>query len=311
MGKFVVVILIFIIVFFSVMIFYRSMPSEPVEMKAGEIIPEYIELINYGAVPVFAENLRFNHNVISYFIEDECLGVRRNAMVEAFALFAEEMGIISFYEVSGDADINVGCSNDYIPLGENLFAAGEGGPSRIINTSNFKTIEKGKISLYDDPRCDYPVVEVHELCHVFGFDHSLDPKNIMFNVSNCDQRFSNDMIKLIDDLYSIEPLADALIKDVTSVITGKYLDFNITIFNEGMIGIDDINLAIVVDDVVVQIMEIGEIGIGYGRTLKATNVELPSRNVEVIDFVVDKYDDVRELDEGNNEVTMVVKADNI
>jgi len=174
-GKIIGVVLVLAILVFSLGFFYQSFPREAVELKVSEIIPEPIELIDYGAVPVFAENLRFNHNKISYFIEADCAGPRREAMVSAFALFSSEMGIISFYEVSVDADIDVGCSDDYIPLGEHLFAAGEGGPSRIINTSNFKTIEKGKISLYDDPRCDKPVVEIHELCHVFGFDHSSDP----------------------------------------------------------------------------------------------------------------------------------------
>lgn len=303
-GKIIVVMVVLAMLVFSLGFFYQSMPKAPVELRAAEIVPETIELIEYGAVPVFTEKLRFNHNRISYFIEADCAGPRREAMVSAFALFAKEMGVISFYEVFADADIDVGCSDDYIPLGESLFAAGEGGPSRIINTSNFKTIEKGKILLYTDSRCDYPIVEVHELCHVFGFDHSLDPSNAMYNTSNCDQRISADMVTLINDLYSIEPLADAVLADVKAVKRGRYLDFNVTVLNEGLIGIDEIELAIVVEDVVVQVMDLGEIGIGYGRTLKATNVKLPSSGIDSIDFVVDRDNDVRELDEGNNEVTM-------
>ena len=297
------VIVVLVMLVFSLGFFYQSLPKEPVELRATEIAPETIELVDYGAVPVFAEKLRFNHNVISYFIEDDCLGVRKDAMIEAFALFAKKT-IVSFYEVDANADIDVGCSDDYIPLGESLFAAGEGGPSRIINTSNFKTIEKGKILLYEDPRCDGPIVELHELCHVFGFDHSADPKNIMYNISNCEQEISDDMVTLINDLYSIEVLADAVLSDVQAVKRGRYLDFNVTVLNEGLIGIDGIDLAIIVGDRVVQVMEMGEIGIGYGRTLKATNVKLPSSGIDSIDFVVDRDNDVRELDEGNNEVTM-------
>jgi len=304
----VVVVLVVAMLVFSLGIFYQSLPRDPVVLKASEVVPNPVEIINYGAVPVFADNLRFNHNRISYFIEDECAGPRREAMVSAFALFAGEMGIISFYEVDGGADIDVGCSDDYIPLGEHLFAAGEGGPSRIINTSVFKTIEKGKISLYTDPRCDDPVVELHELGHVFGFDHSSDPKNIMYNVSDCDRSISADMVELINDLYSIEPLADASMKDVVAVKRGKYLDFNITILNEGLIGIDGIDLTIDADRDIVKVMDIGEIDIGYGRTLRATNVLLPSRNVEVINFIIDEADVVRELNEGNNEVEMIVET---
>ena len=307
-GKIIAVILVLIMIFFSLIFVYQNVPREPVALKMGNVVPETIELIGYGAVPVFSEKLRFNHNIISYFIESECDGVRREAMVEAFVLFANKMKIVSFYEVSADADINVGCSDNYISLGENLFAAGEGGPSIIINTSNFKTIEEGKISLYDDPRCDYPVVELHELGHVFGFDHSSDPNNIMYNTSNCNQRISGDMVKLINDLYSIEPLADASLNNIKAVKRGKYMDFNITVLNDGMLEIDDIALTIVVDGEDVEVMELGEIGIGYGRTLRAENVKLPSMNVDKIKFVVDKDNVVRELNEENNVVEMVVSS---
>jgi len=307
-GKIIAVILVLIMIFFSLIFVYQNVPREPVALKMGNVVPETIELIGYGAVPVFSERLRFNHNIISYFIEGECDGVRREAMVEAFALFANKMRIVSFYEVSADADINVGCSDNYISLGENLFAAGEGGPSIIINTSNFKTIEEGKISLYDDPRCDYPVVELHELGHVFGFDHSSDPNNIMYNTSNCNQRISKDMVKLINDLYSIEPLADASLNNIKAVKRGKYMDFNITVLNDGMLEIDDIALTIVVDGENIEVMELGEIGIGYGRTLRAENVKLPSMNVDKIKFVVDKDNVVRELNEENNVVEMVVSS---
>jgi len=102
-------------------------------------------------------------------------------------------------------------------------------------------------------------------------------------------------------------LSDETIKDVKDVTKGKYFDFNITVLNEGLIGIDGINLTIFVDGEEVQVMELGEIGIGYGRTLKATNVKLPSGGVEKIDFVVDNEDAVREFNEGNNFVSMEMK----
>ena len=305
-GKLIALVVLLAMLVFSVGFFYQSLPGEPVELEVKEIVPEPIEIVDYGAVPVFADNLRFNHKLISYFISDECSDVRRNAMIRAFVSFEDEMGIVSFNEVSSEADIEVGCSDDYIPLGEQLFAAGEGGPSRIINASVFKTIEKGKISLYHDPRCDYPVVEVHELCHVFGFDHSMDPGNIMYNISSCKQRISEDMVKLINGLYSIDPLPDAVITDVAAVKRGRYLDFNVTVLNEGMMEIDSINLSIFANGEFVQDMDFGEIGIGYGRTLRTTGTKLSSRNIKSIDFIVDEANLVEELNEANNAVQMIL-----
>ena len=299
-----------ILLAFSLMFMYQNIPQDPIEMKMDRIFPEQITIIPYGTTPVFVENLRFNHNNISYFIEKECAGVREDAMLEAFNIFENKMDLISFYAVKNktEADINVGCSDNYIELGENLFVAGEGGPSRIVNTSIFKLIEKGKISLYNDPQCNYPVVELHELLHVFGFDHSDNPKSIMYNMSKCDQRITSDMIELIDKLYSIEPLADALISELTAVKKGKYLDFNITILNEGLVGIDAINLAIMVGDKEVYLVDLDELGVGYGRTLKVTNVNLLSRNVEKVDFVLDPENIIREINEENNFIQMSVSV---
>ena len=149
---------------------------------------------------------------------------------------------------------------------------------------------------------------IHELGHVFGFDHSPDPNNIMYNVSDCDQRISEDMVTLIDALYSIEALPDASIGNVDAVKRGKYLDFNITILNEGLIDISDITLSILADGRTVRVVEMGELGIGYGRTLKATNAKLPSRNVDVVEFIVDKNNKVREFNEDNNAVQMTLSS---
>ena len=300
-----VVLLVAFLAMTSFAFLYVGSRGEPVTLKSDNVVREPVEIIDYGATPVFAENMRFNHNIISYFIEADCSFIRRRSMIEAFNLFDEKMGLISFYEVGGDADINVGCSDDYIKLGEDLFAAGEGGPSRIINTSVFKTIEAGKILLYENSRCKNPVVELHELCHVFGFDHSNDPMNIMYNISDCEQEISEDMIELMDALYSIEALPDASISNLSAVKKGRYLSFNVSILNEGLVGIDEIVLSIVVDGDEIQSMNLGEIGIGYGRTLRAENVRLPSSGVEKIDFVVDRAGLVREFNEGNNQVSVV------
>ena len=293
----------------SLALVYQNLPREPIEMRASEIAPEITAIINYGTTPIFAENLRFNHNNISYFIEDECAKVRRDAMIEAFDIFENEMKLISFHEIknSNVADILVGCSDDYIELGERLFVAGEGGPSRIINTSVFKIIEEGKILLYSDPQCDYPVVELHELLHVFGLDHVINPNSIMYNVSKCNQRITPDMIELIDKLYSIEPLADAVIDKLAVVKRGRYLDFNITVLNEGLMGIDSITLTIFADDKEIQVIDLGEIDIGYGRTLRATNIKLPSLNTEKVSFIIDSNNAVRELNEDNNFREMIAE----
>ncbi|MBU2577048.1 MAG: matrixin family metalloprotease [Nanoarchaeota archaeon] len=281
--------------------------KDPIELTSNIENYEPVQVIDYGATPVFSEKLRFNHNKLSFFIDPSCSQKRETSMREAFQIFEDTMGIISFYGMGDDsADIVVECSDTYIELGENLFAAGEGGPTNITNTSNFKTIQKGMIFLYEDQRCDRPVVEIHELGHVLGFDHTSDPTNIMYNISRCDQKISQDMIDLINELYSIKPLPDARISELTAVKRGKYLDFNITVLNEGLLEIGDISLTLLSNDKIIDTISLDGIGIGFGRTLRATNLEMFSSKIDTIDFIIDYEDEVEELDEDNNLVQMTV-----
>lgn len=308
-GK-VIAVLLTILVLLSLFTYVQdNIPKDAVPMVSTISIPETTKIIEYGSTPVFSEKLRFNHNNISYFIEDSCSTVRVSRMKEAFRVFEEKMEIIFFHEILNDrADIIVGCSDEFIDLGNNLFAAGEGGPSEIINTSNFKTIQKGKILLYEDQPCKMPVVEIHELCHVFGFDHSANPLSIMYNTSNCDQKITPDMIELMKELYSIKPLADARISEISAVKRGKYFDFNISVVNEGLVEIDNISLTLLTGDEIIEVISLNDIGIGYGRTLRARDLRLPSSKSEKIDFVVDYESVVEELDEENNIVIVMVAS---
>jgi len=294
-------IFILSLIVFSAILIYQLYPSDPLKLYLKELPQDNPSTIYYGDTPVFMENLRFNHNNISYFIEPSCSVPRKSRMKEAFGIFQSEVEIITFHEaMSKEADIHIGCSDDYIDLGENLFAAGEGGPSRIINTSDFKTIEKGKIALFKESKCEYPVVELHEILHVFGFDHIDNKKSIMNPTAICSQRITEDMVNLLKTLYSIEPLSDIKIRNISAIKKGRYLDFNITVSNEGLIGIDIINLTISTKGKEIEVIPLEDIGIGYIRTLQAKNILLPSRNINTIEFVIDKEGSVRELNEENN-----------
>ena len=303
MKKLLEVILLIGTLVFSGYFLYSNIPHDAVQLEVFEnqMSNEPEPQIEYGNKPVFMENLRFNHKNITYFIEPTCEPNRRNKLREAVEIFEEAMVILTFKEISGrQADIEIGCSNDYIEIGESHFAAGEGGPSLIINTSKFKIIQKGKISLYKESSCEYPVVEIHELSHVFGFDHIANPQGIMNNVSNCEQRITPDMAITIQQLYTIPELPDAEIKELAAIKKGKYLDFNITIGNEGLTNMPGFNLVIVSKEKVIEKFVIEEIEIGHSRILQVSNVKLNSLSNVPIDFHIDYTNQIEELDKEDN-----------
>ena len=289
---------------------YQELPAEPVQLLKFTKDFGKKEIVDYGDTPVFAKNLRFNHKDISYNIDSGCSSEKRKKMLRAFRVFESTFNGISFFKADkATGDILVGCSDEFIDLGSHLFTAGEGGPSKIINAGQFNLIEQGKISLYRKiENCDYPIVELHELLHVFGFDHTQNPKSIMYNVSSCDQRITPDMVEIMDRLYSFEALPDLVMKNLSVIQRGRYLDFNVTILNEGLLESPDFKLSIVIRGREIESFYFDETDVGFGRTIRAVNVRLPSRNVETIKFVIDRFNSIREFDEENNVIQVRAKT---
>jgi hypothetical protein len=309
--KWIGLLLVFLLVAFSALTFQYYLPGEFRELQ---VAPEEFSseeetgFIDYGETPVLYKNLRFNHNNISYSIESVCPEDNKRKMVEGFAELSNVIQIISFYETKNKPDIKVSCSKEDIEIESNLFVAGEGGPTTIINTSMFGVIKQGKILLYEEPRCDYPVVEIHELLHVMGFDHSSNPNNILYNVSDCDQIISQDIIDLMRELYSIEALPDLSMEDLTASTKGRYLDFNISISNTGLVDSEKSSITISSGGEEIHVFELGEVKAGAKGTLKAENVKMFSSKLETIEFTIDKKEEVRELREDNNQITMIVSG---
>ena len=306
-GKIIAVILAFSILAFSIGLLYQNLPGETQFFSIQEEHEQEIIPISYGPTPVFSEKLRFNHNRISFYINPSCSQERKNSMLEAFSIFQNKMGIINFYELeSPNADIIVECPDKIIEVREGYMAAGEGGPSEIIETDLFNVINKGKIFIYDDSRCDYPIVEMHELLHVFGFNHTDNPKSAMYPISDCEQRITSDMVETIQSLYTVVPLTDIYIQNLSATKSGRYLDFNITIKNEGLLDAPPTKLTIFSKGKLIDEIEIEGIKIGAGRTIQIRNMKMFSRNIEEVEFAIDIDNLIRELDRENNYKIMIL-----
>lgn len=309
-GKIILVVFLIVLLGFSSWFLYQNLPGKPehLELVTESGKTETPRVIKYSETPMFYSDMRFNHNDISYFIEPSCSEEREDKMERAFSILHEKIEIISFYpSIKSEADILVGCSEDYLQQSEELFIAGEGGPTSIINTSLYNIILEGKMWLYKEKECAEPIVELHELLHVFGFDHSNDPENIMYNFSSCDQEISQDVINNLILSYSQEALSDLFISEINATKKGRYLDFYVEVRNRGIAETANTSIVLLADNRQIDSFSIEEMDIGEGKRLQVTNLKLPSRSTEKIKFVVDSENLVRELYENNNEIELSVK----
>ena len=230
-------------------------------------------------------------------------------MKKAFFELQNRVQLISFYpeiENPGVADILVGCSEDYISKEENSFIAGEGGPTKIINSSLYNVILNGKILLYKESECDFPIVETHELLHVFGFNHINNPKDIMYNLSSCNQEISQETIDMLNSLYKIETLPDLYVSEINATKKGRYLDFEIEVRNQGLTEAENVGLYVSTDGKKIENFSLGDIELGAGKRIWVTSLKLPSRNVKSVKFIIDRENKIKELRRDNNEITLSV-----
>jgi len=250
----------------------------------------------------FYPNMRFPSTDISYKIED-CPLQRENDMQWAFQILGNET-VLNFYPVTSGEEIIVTCQDAQKTEG-NLFIAGEGGPTNITIAGDFNVIENGKILLMKDSTCQRPNIAIHELLHVLGFDHSKNPKNIMYEISRCDQTIGDDIINLIDNLYSTPSEPDLLFENASASMHGKYLNINFSIRNNGLQDAPEANVKILANGKETENIKIPTTEIGYGRKVSVENIWVKQMNVQNIEFVIE--DNFAELSKDNNQVTFEIK----
>jgi len=250
----------------------------------------------------FYPNMRFTDTNLSYKIE-ECPLKRKNDMEWAFDIMEKET-ILRFYPVEEEQEITITC-DDRNKVEGNLFIAGEGGPTDITVAGDFNIIKSGKILLIKDSDCERPNVAIHELLHVLGFDHSENPKNIMYEISRCDQTIGDDIIDFINEIYSIPSLPDLAFKNASASMYGKYLDINFSIINNGIKDSEESVVKIMADGKEVKEIEIPKIEIGYGRKIYVSNIWIKQISIQNIEFIIEHNS--KELDKINNKVVFEIK----
>ncbi len=250
----------------------------------------------------FHSNMRYPDKRISYKIQD-CPLAKENNMVDAFNILSEKT-VLEFYPVLNSPEISITCDSKN-KFEEGLFIAGEGGPTNITKTSNFNVILNGKILLIKESECKNPNIAIHELLHTLGFDHSSNPNNILYNISECSQIIGQDVLDLINKLYITPSYSDLSFEDVSAFMHGKYLDANISVRNNGLIQSTSGVIKIIVDEETIKEIDIEELDVGYGRTVKLKNLWISKSSMNEINFLIEIKSN--ELNKDNNLVVLKIK----
>jgi len=293
-----ILITIIIILFLSI---YWFIPYDTTEFNTSSNSNFSINASENNTLQ-FYSNMRFPEANISYKIE-RCPLKKENDMQWAFDIIENET-ILNFYQVNYEQEITITCEDTNRFEGD-LFIAGEGGPTNITIAGDFNIIESGKILLIRDSLCERPNVPIHELLHVLGFDHSKNSKNIMFEISKCEQTIGDDIIDFINEIYSIPSQPDLLFENASAFMHGKYLDINFSIRNNGLKSSEESVVKIIVDGKEVKSIDVPSIEIGYGREVYMTNIWIKQISVQNVEFIIEN--DFEELNKINNNVAFEIK----
>lgn len=252
----------------------------------------------------FYDNMRFPDRNISYKVSSFC-SLSKKAETESALDIIENLTILRFYPSESDAEIFVSCQERDDIDSSGLFIAGEGGPTKIIQTDNFNIIYGGEILLVRTSECQTPNIPIHELFHVLGFVHSTNPGNIMYNISKCNQVIGEDIPRRINELYTLDSLPDLSFVDATAFVQNRYADLNLSIKNNGLKDSEKSKIKIYADDQLIKEVDLTPLRVGYGRTISLGNIYSKERNIEIIKVVIES--DFEELDKKNNEVILEIK----
>lgn len=244
-----------------------------------------------STITQFVPNMRFAKSDLNYYFYPGCSSNKESRMKEAFNIISTQTGIITFTEKTNfeEADIKIFCSEVKKEIQPNQFIAGEGGPDEFLNSSLYPLIVSGEVLLYDTlykDKCDYPLVELHELLHVFGFDHINDKTSVLYPYYSCNQKLDSTIVNEIKRLYLITPKAELLFVNASASKHGIYLDFRTPIQNRGLIEAKNVTLVLSSGEKEIAKFEMEDISPGATKSITIQNQLLPSKSTSEIDFKI-------------------------
>ena len=297
-------VLLAVIVFMS-FIFYNQYLAEKVVLAPVVNDGGADEPILYSPEDIlFYDNIRFLNLLVSYSIDGGCDETRYDDAKTAFKILGDNT-VLDFYE-KPEGEILVLCSDKEKELPDEHFVIGEGGPNAILNTGKYAVILNGTVYLYRESECDEPVVAMHEILHVIGFNHSQDENSIMYKVSNCKQEIDNTIIEKIKELYEDPVLPDMIFKNINATKKGVYIDLSAEVVNEGLAKSDNVFIKIYSEDKEIKSYNLGGFGSGAGKVINVDNLRIPYLSQNII-LIIDPDNKIEEINKTNNKIELKIE----
>lgn len=268
------------------------------------------ESTNFPEGMIHYPNMRFKERLITYDIDKGCNERFSNKINKAFGIISEKT-VLNFERDYTAPQIIALClkgnnsneQNGYIKLGE-------GGPDYVSSSGRYSIIHNGTIRLYEldieSNNCDMPVVSIHEILHVLGFKHSTNPESIMYEKSNCSQKIDIEIIEKINNLYSDPALPWLSFQNVSLKKIGKYLNLNVTIFNEGLATSEEVSLTMLEGDKELYQTTIRTLEPGTGISISVSYVSARYSTNEIA-LIIDKENSIEEIDKSNNRIILIAE----
>jgi len=295
---------------FSLYLIYLSLPGEEKQLipssssgvTSNEIVPGS-QAAGVTESSQFYKNMRFPDRRISYFVESACSLEKKKQVVEALKTL-EGLTILSFYPSETDSQIKILCSElPSEPKAKGHFVAGEGGPTEVINTTLYSVINEGKISLFREEKCEEPNIALHEIFHVLGFGHNNNKNSILYATLNCKQVVDQYLVDRINDIYSVDAAPDLKFQKVDASKAGRYLDFEVTVINQGLIDADGVLMGVYADGKLIKEFALDDVDVGTKKILTVENLRI-GRSTQNVEFIVDPSSEIVEIFENNNRIEL-------
>jgi Astacin (Peptidase family M12A) len=295
---------LFAVIVFCLLTLYWFLPFNSIEYTSAPINSNFSLNSSTLSQMQFYPNMRYPSPNISFNIDSTLCNLNRQDDIKQAMGIIQNLTILKFYSVSSNPEISISCNSKVI-VNENYFVAGEGGPTSILETKDFNVITYGQVLLLRDSNCANPNIATHELLHALGFNHSTNPNNVMYPITNCDQTIGQDIPALINSLYSTPSYSDLSFANASAIIHGRYLDTNFSISNNGLNDSNKAILIISADGNQIDSETISPIQIGEGVTLMLKNLWVPSLNVNELEYQINT--NFSEINKNDNQIRLEIK----